>query len=225
MENRVRSICRCRAVALKSTTRYLTWILHPTGNLEAGASLPVTIVAVSDGHQVYKMVCDEALASNISVGQSYVFTDCSVGRDVKVLLTNKRTKAFRSSEIKLTLLLEKEAEELIYPPAQKMNLPEIHNSNDHAKLISTEGTITHIRPIRMVRIRGKLIPMGIFFLRKDGAEVKIVRWREANLPVIEFGQNIAISHLKLKLNMYGMELSTTESTQITETEEVTVRVC
>ncbi|XP_057702916.1 uncharacterized protein LOC130922266 isoform X2 [Corythoichthys intestinalis] len=82
-----------------------------------------------------------------------------------------------------------------------------------------------IRPIRMVRIRGKLIPMGIFFLRKDGAEVKIVRWREANLPVIEFGQNIAISHLKLKLNMYGMELSTTESTQITETEEVTVRVC
>nr|XP_049596260.1 uncharacterized protein LOC125980773 isoform X4 [Syngnathus scovelli]XP_049596261.1 uncharacterized protein LOC125980773 isoform X5 [Syngnathus scovelli] len=75
-----------------------------------------------------------------------------------------------------------------------------------------------IRPIKMVLTRGVSVLLGIFCLKKDQREIKVVRWRETNLFQVTVGQRLSMTHLKTSCSG-GVELHSTENTVIKKLEE------
>ncbi|KAM9771208.1 uncharacterized protein ACBT44_004531 isoform 1-T1 [Syngnathus typhle] len=92
-------------------------------------------------------------------------------------------------------------------------------SHEEGVLFTTDGIVSAIRPIRMVLTRAMPVPLGIFYLKKDQREIKVLRWRETNFFQVRVGQRLSLTHMMTSCSD-GVELHSTENTLIKELEEV-----
>ncbi|XP_049578723.1 uncharacterized protein [Syngnathus scovelli] len=205
-----------KVVALKTITKYSQWLLKEDGTVEAGTSHCNTVVALCDGHRVCKFILFPNLASDVSVGGTFRFINFGRGREEGVLLSRHNTSIYVAGRMEVTAHLEEKGTALLYPSSIAKELKDIYH--EEGVLFTTDGIVSAIRPIRMVFARGMPIPLGIFFLKKDHREIKVLRWRESNFFQVKVGQRLSMTHMKTACSG-GVELHSTENTVIKELED------
>ncbi|KAM9811277.1 uncharacterized protein ACBT44_010902 [Syngnathus typhle] len=131
-----------------------------------------------------------------------------------------------AAEVQTSPQLEEEARALVYPKSVASSPQEVVNKLPE-EMVSLEGVITDMRPIRMVRQRGNsLAPFRTLTLKKDEAAVKIGLWREANLIELKVGGSFIFTHLSARVNDSGLMLHSTTCTEIKPcNSSLTLTVC
>ncbi|KAM9771328.1 uncharacterized protein ACBT44_004416 [Syngnathus typhle] len=210
-----------KVVALKTTTKYSRWALKEDGTVAAGASYCNTVVALCDGHHLCKFILFQNLATDVSVGGTFRFINFGRGKEKGVLLSRHNTAIYVAGAIEVTPDLEVRGTALLYPPSIARELKDIRH--EEGVLFTTDGIVSAIRPMRMVMSRGSMVPLGIIYLKKDQMQIKVVRWRETNIFNLAVGQRVSLSHLKTSCSG-GLELHSTENTEIKELAEEVFRV-
>ncbi|KAM9770946.1 uncharacterized protein ACBT44_004350 isoform 1-T11 [Syngnathus typhle] len=205
-----------KVVALKTNEKHSRWVLKEDGTVQAGASHFNTVAALCDGHRVCKIVLFASLASDVSVGGTFRFINFGRGREEGVLLSRHNTTIYVAGGMEVTPDLEAKGTALLYPSSITRELKDI--SHEEGVLFTTDGIVSAIRPIRMVLTRAMPVPLGIFYLKKDQTEIKVLRWRESNFFRVVVGQRLSMTHMTTTCSD-GVELHTTENTVIKELEE------
>ncbi|KAM9771112.1 uncharacterized protein ACBT44_008586 isoform 2-T3 [Syngnathus typhle] len=206
-----------KVVALKTITKYSRWVLKGDGTVEARASHCNTVVALCDGHRLCKFILFPNLASDVSVGGTFRFINFGRGREEGVLLSRHNTSIYVAGTMEVPAHFEEKGTALLYPSSVTKPLKDI--SHEEGVLFTTVGIVSAMLPIRMVLTRGMPVPLGIFYLKKDQREIKVLRWRETNLFEVRVGQRLSMTHMMTSCSD-GVELHSTENTQIKELEEV-----
>ncbi|KAM9771392.1 uncharacterized protein ACBT44_004361 [Syngnathus typhle] len=206
-----------KVVALKTKEKHSRWVLKEDGTVEAGASHSNTVAALCDGHRVCKFVLFANLASDVFVGGTFRFINFGRGREEGVLLSRHNTTIYVAGGMEVTPDLEAKGTALLYPLSMTRALKDI--SHEEGVLFTTDGIVSAIRPIRMVLTRAMPVPLGIFYLKKDQREIKVLRWRETNFFQVRVGQRLSLTHMMTSCSD-GVELHSTENTLIKELEEV-----
>ncbi|KAM9811568.1 uncharacterized protein LOC133155363 isoform X2 [Syngnathus typhle] len=130
------------------------------------------------------------------------------------LLTKPASKIFMAAEVQTSPQLEEEARALVYPNSVASSPQEVVNKLPE-EMVSLDGVITDMRPIRMVRQRGNhLAPFRHLTLKKDEATVKIGLWREANLVELKVGGSFVFTHLSAQATESGVMLHSTTYTDV-----------
>ncbi|KAM9771133.1 uncharacterized protein ACBT44_004584 isoform 2-T3 [Syngnathus typhle] len=205
---------RAKVVAIRSALRAKTWVCASDGTLSMHGQHNNVTVALCDGEKAYKIVLFEHLAALVTEGSSYIFLNFGVDQRGQGLLTKPASKIFSAAEVRTSPQLEEEARALVYPKSVASSPQEVVNKLPE-EMVSLEGIITDMRPIRMVRQRGnRLAPFRHLTLKKDEATVKIGLWREANLVELKVGGSFVFTHLSAQATESGVMLHSTTYTDV-----------
>ncbi|XP_057696138.1 uncharacterized protein LOC130918455 [Corythoichthys intestinalis] len=178
-----------------------------------------TLAALSDGSTVCTMVLNESVAGAVLPGRTYLIRNYGIGKkESGVLLTKRNTEFFITSNISVGPEIVIKAKELLFQPTRLVDLKEV--GVEEEGLITVEGVLADMRPIRLIRQHGsEAVPLRIIYLKKEGAQVKILIWHQANLTALKPGLKYTFSHLRAQQSDYGFSFNTSEDTQIKECEE------
>ncbi|KAM9811272.1 uncharacterized protein LOC133156020 isoform X2 [Syngnathus typhle] len=203
-----------KVVAMRSALRARSWICAADGTLSMHGQHNNVTVALCDGEKAYKIVLFEHLAALVTEGNSYIFLNFGVDQRGQGLLTKPASKIFMAAEVQTSPQLEEEARALVYPNSVASSPQEVVNKLPE-EMVSLDGVITDMRPIRMVRQRGNhLAPFRHLTLKKDEATVKIGLWREANLVELKVGGSFVFTHLSAQATESGVMLHSTTYTDV-----------
>ncbi|KAM9812121.1 uncharacterized protein LOC133155399 [Syngnathus typhle] len=221
-----KNMIRAKVVAMRTALRAKTWICAADGTLSMHGQHNNVTVALCDDEKAYKIVLFEHLAALVTEGSSYIFLNFGVDESGQGLLTKPGSKIFMAAEVQTSPQPEEEARALVYPKSVASSPQEVVNKLPE-EMVSLEGVITDMRPIRMVRQRGNsLAPFRTLTLKKDEAAVKIGLWREANLIELKVGGSFIFTHLSARVNDSGLMLHSTTCTEIKPcNSSLTLTVC
>ncbi|RVE63508.1 hypothetical protein OJAV_G00136890 [Oryzias javanicus] len=175
---------------IKEEERVVAWDFT-----DASASPATTktnrVAAISDGDSVSTLVLFEEFWSKVKEGASYIIRGYGLlGEDppYHIRLT-RQTQFFRGSKITVSSDLKDEAERVLNPPSQVVDVWESTQKG---------GLLT---------VRGVLV--------EDEFAVRVCLWREVSTMDVSLGDVVTISHLKAETTVYGKQLTSTKHTGLT----------
>ncbi|KAK9535975.1 hypothetical protein VZT92_005800 [Zoarces viviparus] len=206
-------------VGLKDQARVLSWEFE--GKPKPASIKQNAVMVISDGQSLSKVTLYEEYKSKVKEGGSYVVRGYSLRGQSPPYIFNilKDTVFFRSSAIKITPELEKQAEALLNPCSP---LTPISTCKESTGLVTVEGEVVEMSAVKKVVVGRDTVPLLNITIKQGETEVPVCLWREVALTDFTIGTQVQMSHLTG--SEYGFRLQSTAFTKIEVPTSTPVRV-
>ncbi|GLD53023.1 uncharacterized protein AKAME5_002829900 [Lates japonicus] len=110
--------------------------------------------------------------------------------------------------------LKREAEALLAPASL---LTPLRACSNQQELLTVEGEVVEVSTFKEVRSGKDSIPLKKLTLQEDKKQANICLWREQAVELTpQLGEHLRLTHLKLKVSGYGVQLHSTTYTKLEE---------
>ncbi|KAF6725321.1 hypothetical protein FQA47_010490 [Oryzias melastigma] len=191
---------------IKEEERVVVW------NISDTSASPATIktnrvAAISGSDSVSTLTLFEDFWSKVQEGTSYVIRGYGLLGETPpyhIRLT-RQTQFFRGSKITVSSDLKDEAERVLNPPSQVVDVWE---STQKGGLLTVAGVVVECSPVKKIRSGREHVPVRNIRIKQDEFTVRVCLWREVSITDVSLGDVVTISHLKAETTMYGRQLTT-----------------